>query len=238
MWSGPRNISTAMLRSWGARSDTFVTDEPLYSHYLDETKLDHPGADEVITAHDRDWQRVTAWLTGEIPQQKTIWYQKHMAHHLLDDVGRDWIMQLTNAFLIRDPAPMVVSLSKVLPNPTLPETGLPQQVELFDRLTSANGNIPPVVLAKDVLRNPAGMLHALCNSLGVPYSDEMLSWQPGRRETDGVWAKHWYANVEASTGFEPYAEKHVDVPERLVPLVRECDRLFEHLYNHKIEPLT
>lgn len=236
MWSGPRNISTAMMRSWGSRDDTYVSDEPLYAHYLDATRFEHPGAAEVIATHETDWRNVVAWLTDGIPDGKQIWYQKHMAHHLLDGIDRDWIMSLTNAFLVRDPAPMVASLAKVLPNPVLEETGLPQQWELFQRVADASGTQPPVIRARDVLADPRGLLSSLCSVLEVPFSDQMLSWEPGPRVTDGVWARHWYANVESSTGFEPYVEKDVHVPPRLTSLVRGCESLFERLVQYALKP--
>ena len=159
-----------------------------------------------------------------------------MAHHLTDDIDREWSEPLRNAFLIRDPVRMVVSLDKVLANPTLPETGLPQQVEMFESMAQREGEAPPVLLSSDVLKDPPGALRVLCDRVGVAYSDAMLSWPAGPRKTDGVWARHWYANVEASTGFEPYVEKRVDVPARLAPLVRACEPLFEKLVAHRLAP--
>src|SRR5256714_224645 len=135
MWSGPRNISTALMRSWGNRPDTVVCDEPLYAHYLLRTHAPHPGAAEVIACHESDWQKVVACLTGPIPDGKAIFYQKHMCHHLLPDIDRSWLDQVTNCFLIREPREMLNSLAKHLPNPTLEDTGLPQQVELFDTVS-------------------------------------------------------------------------------------------------------
>src|SRR5262245_40777183 len=132
MWSGPRNISTAMMRSWGNRPDTFVCDEPLYAHYLQQTGIDHPGAAEVIATHERDWARVVDWLTGPIPDGKPIFFQKRMAHHLLPQIDRTWLGLVSNAFLIRAPREMLASLAKVLPHPTVADTGLPQQVEIFE----------------------------------------------------------------------------------------------------------
>ncbi|HEX6984335.1 MAG TPA: hypothetical protein VF170_03110, partial [Planctomycetaceae bacterium] len=134
VWSGPRNISTAMMRSWGNRSDTVVVDEPLYAHYLKVTRLPHPGADEVLAHHESDWRKVAEFLTGPVPGGKRIFYQKHMAHHLLPEIGRDWLSRLTHVFLIRDPKEMLTSLMKVLPEPRVEDTGLPQQVELFERV--------------------------------------------------------------------------------------------------------
>lgn len=240
VWSGPRNISTALLRSWGSRPDTWVCDEPLYAYYLQATGIDHPGRDEVIAAHETDWRAVVRWLTGPVPEGRSIFYQKQMAHHLLPQIDRSWIGALRNAFLIRDPAEMLASLSRVLPEPRLEDTGLPQQCELFDALGSDSGGaapgVPPVIDARDVLQNPEGMLRRLCGALGVPWSDAMLSWEPGPRPTDGVWARHWYGNVLASTRFEPYRPKREPLPEQLRPLLDLCRPYYEKLYTHRLTP--
>jgi hypothetical protein len=234
MWSGPRNISTALLRSWGNRQDTYVTDEPLYAYYLNRTGLAHPGAEEVIASQPTDWQTVAAWLTGPIPEGRSLWYQKHMAHHLLPEVGREWLRDLTHCFLIREPEEMLTSLLHVLPEPTLADTGLPQQVELFDWVRETTGVMPPVMDSREVLENPRGQLEALCERLRVPFTDAMLHWPPGRRATDGVWAKHWYASVERSTGFEVYRRKGEVVPEPFKELLAECQRLYERLWAHRL----
>jgi hypothetical protein len=234
MWSGPRNISTAMMRSWGSRPDTFVSDEPLYAHYLSVTGLDHPGREETIDSQDRDWRKVAAWLTGPIPGDKAIWYQKHMAHHLLPEIGREWLAGLTHCFLIREPREMLTSLLHFLPQPTLDDTGLPQQVELFEWERRRTGRTPPVLDSRDVLQDPRRLLGRLCDEVGVPFTEAMLSWEPGRRATDGVWAKHWYASVERSTGFEPYRPKPDPVPDALEGLLRACEELYASLYEHRL----
>lgn len=236
MWSGPRNISTALLRSWENRGDTAVCDEPLYAHYLQATGLPHPGRDEVIASQDTDWRRVVAHLTGPIPGGKAIFYQKHMAHHLLPGVGRDWLDAVTNAFLIRDPREMLASLAKTLTSVTLADTGLPQQCELFDRVAARTGRTPPVVDARDVLSEPEPMLRRLCDALGVPFRPAMLAWPLGPRPTDGVWAKYWYAAVEASTGFAPYRPPTQPLPEALGDLYEACRPYYDHLHAHRLRP--
>lgn len=230
MWSGPRNISTAMMRAWGSRDDTAVCDEPLYAHYLLRTGAAHPGRDEVIAAHETDWRKVAAFLTGPVPHGRRIFYQKHMSHHLLPGIDRGWLAQLTHAFLIRDPREMLTSLIKVTPNPRLEDTGLPQQLELVEFVRRQTGRTPPIVDARDVLTDPRGTLGMLCERLGVPFDEAMLSWPPGPRATDGVWARHWYAAVERSTGFEPYRAKVEDVPEEHAGLLRECAALYAELH--------
>lgn len=233
-WSGPRNVSTALMRSWSNRSDTFVCDEPFYAHYLLEHGLDHPGREEVMAHYDTDPERVIAWLTGEIPGGKTVFYQKQMSHHLLPDIPRDWLDRVTNVFLIREPREMITSFIRVLPNPTIQDMGLPQQLEIFERVRATTGEIPPVIDSADLLRDPRRTLSRLCDAVGLPFEESMLSWPPGPRETDGIWAPHWYSNVEKSTGFMPYEPKPDKVPERLEGLERECLECYGEMWRHRL----
>jgi hypothetical protein len=234
MWSGPRNISTALMRSWGARADTHVTDEPLYAHYLRATGLDHPGRDEIVAAYETDWRKVVDRLTGPVPEGNRIWYQKQMTHHLLPDMGRRWVLRLTNAFLIREPGAVILSYSKVRPELTAEELGLPQQSELFELLRSESGRVPPVVDSFDLLEDPERVLALLCEAVAVPFDPAMLSWEPGPRPTDGLWAPHWYASVERSTGFGPPRPRTEPVPERYQALYRECQEHYERLAEHRL----
>lgn len=233
MWSGPRNVSTAFMRSWENRPDTVVVDEPFYAHYLLATGIDHPGRDEVLAHHETDWRRVVESLLAPVPPDVTVFYQKQMSHHLLPHMGREWLGSVTHAFLIRDPAPMLASLGGKLGDFELEATGLPQQVEIFDFVRRSTGRVPPVVDAADLLAAPGPTLRALCAALGIPFSERMLSWPAGRRATDGVWAKYWYDRVERSTGFEP--AEPAEVPRlhgRLAGLEAQCRPLYEHLHAH------
>lgn len=234
MWSGPRNISTAMMRSWGNRGDCYVTDEPLYAHYLKVTGYDHPGAAETIAYHETDWEKVVGWLTGEIPEGKRVWYQKQMAHHLLPNVGRAWLSKLTNCFLIREPREMITSLMEFIPEPTFEDTGVPQQLEIFNSVVESTGSRPPVVDSKDVLDDPKKVLGALCEKLGLEFTDDMLSWEAGIRETDGIWAKHWYRKVEPTTGFGKYRPKPDQVPAKLQHVLDQCNEVYEEMYANRI----
>jgi hypothetical protein len=227
MWSGPRNISTAMMRSFGSRADTVVVDEPFYAHYLAVTGLDHPGRDAVLASQPNRWEDVAAALTGPLPAGVAVFYQKHMAHHLLPGMGRSWLAGLTHAYLIRDPAHVVASYARVRDEPTLADLGYPQQLEIF----RAYGG--PVVDAADVLRDPAGTLRRLCAALGIPFDEAMLHWPAGPRDTDGVWAPHWYAAVQASTGFAPYRPAPAEVPARLRPLVAAAQPYYDELAAHR-----
>ena len=234
MWSGPRNISTAMMRAWGNRPDTFVCDEPLYAHYLARTKRDHPGAGEVIAAGETDVNKVIGWLTGPVPESRRVFYQKHMAHHLLPSVPRDWLRDVTNCFLVREPREVITSLIKHVPDATLPDTGFPQQAEIFDRVRDWTGKTPPVIDARDVLNDPRRVLGRLCEVLGLEFTDAMLSWAPGPRDTDGVWARYWYKEVETTTSFRPYKPKDEPVPPRLAGMLRECEAFYARLYEHRL----
>jgi len=225
-----------LMRAWDARPDTVVCDEPLYAHYLRQTGRPHPGRDEVIAHHETDWRRVVEWLIGPVPGDRRIFYQKHMAHHLLPGIELDWIGGLSNCLLIRDPGEMITSLIKFIDAPSAEETGLPQQNRLFDLVHEITGAAPPIVDARDILAQPAVMLRRLCEAVGVPYTDAMLSWAPGRRSTDGIWARHWYATVEQSTGFAPYRSKAEEIPVRLHGLREECRRLYDRLYESRLRP--
>lgn len=232
MWSGPRNISTAMLRSWGSRPDTFVTDEPLYANYLLATGLPHPAREATLATQENDWRKVVSWLTGPIPQGKSLWYQKHMAHHLLPAMEGEWLERLQHAFLIREPSAMLVSLTEFIPAPTLRDTGLAQQWQLFEWVRQRTGLIPPVIDGNDVLRDPKGTLTRLCDALGLVFDDAMLRWEPGLRETDGAWAEVWYDKVAKTTHFGEPREEVVTVPEQLQPLYQECLDIYRRLSNH------
>lgn len=234
MWCGPRNISTALMRAWENRPDTFVVDEPLYAHYLKETKLNHEMAGEIINHYESNWEKVVDWLTGTIPNGKTIFYQKHMCHHMLPNISLEWIEKVTNCFLIREPKEMLTSLIKKLPNPNLTDTGLPQQLRLFNYIQKKTNETPPVIDSTEVLQNPSGMLKALCSRLGIKFTKLMLQWPPGIRESDGIWAKHWYPEVKTTTGWRPYKPKEATVPDEMKNILNECDKIYEQLYRHRI----
>ena len=234
MWSGPRNISTAMMRAWENRPDTVVVDEPFYAFYLKETDTKHPGAEEVIGQGETDWRKVVAQLIGPIPRRAHIFYQKQMTHHLLPHVSRDWLGDVTNCFLIRDPAEVIASYIKKNPQPELNDLGFVQQAEIFDFVCCQTGSIPPVIDADDVLRDPKRMLRLLCDEIGIAFSEAMLSWPPGPRNTDGIWAKYWYAEVERSTGFQPYRKRKVEVPENMREVEQRCRDCYDQLHQHRL----
>jgi Sulfotransferase domain len=196
MWSGPRTLSTALMRAFENRPDTVVVDEPLYGYYLDRTGISHPGRDEILRSMPLRWPEVIDQLASDqLPAATTIYYAKHMSHHLLPEVDRAALAGMRHAFLIRDPRRLLASYAKVRDTPTLADLGLAQQVEIF-RLFGG-----PVIDAADLAAQPGRTLTALCAALDIPFDPSMLAWPPGPRPTDGVWAKHWYARVWRSTGF-------------------------------------
>lgn len=235
MWSGPRNISTAMMRAWGNRPDTAVIDEPFYAYYLERTGKDHPVAAEVIAAGETDWRRVAKRLTKEpVPGGKRIFFQKQMTHHFLPEVDHEWIVELTNCFLIRDPREVILSYIRKNPNPALEDLGFAQQCEIFNFVSDRTQTTPPVVDARDVLQNPERTLRLLCDTIGVPFDRAMLSWPAGLRETDGVWAKHWYDAVARSTSFEPYEPREGTLPGSLSEVYEQCRQCYEELYQYRL----
>ena len=234
MWSGPRNISTAMMRSFENRPDTFVSDEPFYGFYLANTDIDHPGRKEVLNSMETDWDTVAKIITGIPPNEEKVWYQKHMAQHNLPGVDLSWTSLVTNCFLIRDPKEVIISYHKKYEVNRAELLGYPQQVELYRSLTESDCLEPAIVDAKDILMDPKGILEKLCSLLGIPFRNEMLEWPEGPRDTDGAWAKHWYSNVEASTGFKPYEERNDELPYELEEIYEECLVYYDTLHRKRI----
>jgi hypothetical protein len=235
MWSGPRNISTAMMRAWGNRADTAVIDEPFYAYYLERTGKKHPGAAEIIAGGETDWRKIVASLRTEpILSGKQIFFQKQMTHHLLPEVGREWIVDLTNCFLIRDPREVILSYIKKNPEPELEDLGFVQQSKIFEFMRARTNSIPPIVDARDVLEHPERTLRILCDAIGVSFDVAMLSWPPGLRDSDGIWAKYWYDEVARSTSFQPYKSREGNVPDRLREIYERCQDCYDRLYKHRI----
>ena len=219
-------MSTALMRSWENRPDTMVSDEPLYSFYLSSTGIDHPGRDEVIASQPADWRVVLDQLISD--DQKPVGYAKMMTHHLLPEVDRAAFAPFAHAHLIRDPRELLASYARVRTEPTLDDLGLRQQTEIFETFGG------PVIDSRDLLTDPEQTLTALCDALDLPFDEHMLAWPAGPRDSDGVWAPHWYGSVIASTGFAPYRPPDEPLPARLEPLAEQCRPYFEVLYAAKI----
>lgn len=236
MWSGPRNISTAMMRAFENRADCEVVDEPLYAHYLQATGAEHPARDEVIAAGECDWRKVVERLVGEAPHGSALWYQKHMCHHLLPGVPTDWVGALHNVLLIRDPAQVVASYLRTRDECSAEDIGIPQQLALFEQLSAAAGEPPPVIDAGDFLTDPRGHLQALCARLGIDFAPSMLAWPAGPRDSDGVWAAHWYHQVWASTGFSPPRREPAALDAAAMAVAEACRPAYERLRAARLRP--
>lgn len=226
LWSGPRNVSTALMYAFAQRPDAEVVDEPLYAHYLSRTMAGHPGEKEVLHAMENDGKVVMQQLTNH-STQKSILFLKNMAHHWVD-LDLSWLNEMDHLFLIRDPVEMLPSLVQQLPHPIIRDTGLKTQVELYTTLEKM-GRHPAVVNSKDLLLNPRNMLKMICNHLQITFYDGMLTWDKGPRKEDGVWAKYWYHNVHNSTAFGKYQPKQTPFPETLRPLLEECTPYYNFL---------
>lgn len=231
LWSGPRNVSTALMYSFAQRSDTRVIDEPLYGHYLRVTGVEHPGRDEVLANMDLDGDQIMLDLLRS-PADRPVLFLKQMAHHLVD-IDHAFLEKTINLLLIRDPAEMLPSLTIQLPNAGLRDTGLALQCELLDEFHRL-GQTPPVLDSRELLMDPEAVLAAACKAIGIGPDPTMLQWEAGKRPEDGIWAPHWYHNVHRSTGFQPYKIKTDPFPDHLRPLLEECRPYYEKLYEHAI----
>lgn len=232
LWSGPRNVSTALMYSFAQREDTRVIDEPLYAHYLQITGLDHPGREEVLMSQENEGQKVVNQVFRQGVSGKYL-FIKNMAKHLID-LDRAFLSELKNIILIRDPKEMIPSFLNQVKQPTLQETALKDQFELMQELIARK--IPVAIVdCKDLLLDPEGILRELCQFAGLQFQKIMLAWNAGPRPEDGIWAKYWYHNVHQSTGFGPYASKEIQIEDKFQPLLAECQHYYSQLYSHSIK---
>lgn len=229
MWSGPRNLSTAMMYSFAARGDCAVTDEPFYAAYLKASGVEHPMGAEIIAAGQSDAALVAAECLGPNPEGQPLWYQKHMTLHMIPGFDRGFLRGLTNVFLIRHPAHVVASYSKKRESPTLADIGFVQQADLFDQVAQMTGSAPPVVDSADIRATPRETLSRLCAVLGIPFTEAMLHWPAGPKPYDGVWAPHWYNAVHASSGFDAPEGPLPDLPPEYQALVEQALPSYERL---------
>jgi len=227
MWSGPRNLSTAMMYSFAARGDTRVVDEPFYAAYLAQTGADHPLQSDVLNAQPTDPKTVIKSLTS--PVSEPIFYQKHMTHHMLPDWSMNWIGQVSNVFLIRHPTRVIASYARKRERPTLDDIGFAQQVRIIESVKD------PIVLdSSDIRANPSRMLQKLCAAIGVPWTENMLHWPSGGHPNDGVWASHWYGAVHRSTGFDGPEGPLPDLNGQFAELAEQAIPYFERMSALKI----
>ena len=234
MWSGPRNISTAMMRSFENRDDAVVIDEPFYAYYLSKTGVDHPGKKKVLKSQSTNWNHVVSLINGDIPNEKMIWYQKHMVHHIVNDKNIEWVKSFNNFFLIRHPQEVIISYSKQSKIKGINDLGFLQQMNLFKKIKNITGEYPIVFEAKDILSDPEKYLRKMCEYLNISFSNKMLNWPRGPRETDGVWSPYWYKNVIESTSFKPYKVSNEQVSKEYNNLLEECLQHYNYLNSFKI----
>ena len=235
MWSGPRNISTAMMRSFQSRGDTLVSDEPMYGHFLAITKTNHPLREEVIDSMEIDREKLHEHLSTFCPEKYRIWYQKQMTQHILIDDNLEWTKKLTNAFLIRDPKQVILSYLKKfkLEDETL--IGFIQLKRIFDYVVQNIDSKPIVVDANDILKNPSVILDSLCSALKISYTDKMLSWERGHRETDGVWGSHWYNEVASTNNFISSKKNEDSIPKEYLNIYKKSMDIYNQLYDYRIK---
>ena len=227
MWSGPRNLSTAMMRAWENRPDTQVWDEPFYAAYLDKTGLDHPMRDEIIAADENDAAVVIERCSTA--NENGFFYQKHMTHHMLPEFPLDWLADIHHCFLLRDPREVLLSYSQKREQVTLEDIGVPQQLALYDQVCETQNKAPLVVDAGDFLRLPREYLSAMCEYVGIPFDESMLSWPAGRRDSDGVWSEHWYDSVWKSTGFKQWQPRTGELSPELDDIYQQANEVYQHL---------
>ena len=235
MWSGPRNISTAMMRSFASRPDCAVIDEPFYAAFLATSGLAHPMRERILASHESDWRAVAEALTGPAPGGRGVFYQKHMTHHMLPEIGRDWMRHCRHAFLIRHPARVLASYARKRDAVTFSDIGFAEQWQLFQIASDLTGEIPPVVDADMLLADPQAVLERLCAALGLAFDERMLSWPPGLRASDGVWAQHWYDAVAGSSGFDVAGPAPVLTEPALQAIEAQALPIYDALAAHALK---
>lgn len=233
MWSGPRNLSTAMMRSFGSRADCSVMDEPFFAPFLQVTGKDHPGREETLSQHETDADKV-ATLCANPPTDKAYSFQKHMPHHMQPSFPLNWAKEAKHFFLIREPVRVIASYLKGRQRFDVDDLGFAPQKRLFQTLTDMTGTPPPVIDSYDILRSPEAALRRLCEAIDIPFDAAMLSWKTGRRPEDGAWAPYWYHSVENSTGFAPHPEARPTIPRFHQKLLQLCEKDFSALAQYKL----
>ncbi len=231
-WSGPRNISTALMRSWSSRMDTFVSDEPFYAYYLKETKLEHPMHKEIIDKYSSNYNKIIKYLTGEIPENKKIWYQKHMAHHILDLKSIDWISNFENCILLRHPKEVISSYTKKNQLNSAEELGYPQQYEIINFLKKMNKSYI-VIDSKELLKDPKKSLSNWCRKTNIEFDKSMLKWRKGNHVNDGIWWESWYNKVIETTEFRQFEKKDINIENKFDSIYNESMKYYNYLKEMK-----
>ena len=231
-WSGPRNISTALMRSWSSRKDTYVTDEPFYAYYLKETQINHPMHEKIINHYFSDYDKIVNHLMNEVPNQKNIWYQKHMAHHLIDLTKIDWIKKCENCILLRHPKEVISSYTAKNKLNSITELGYPQQFEITKFLKESNQRFK-IIDSEDLLKNPRKVLSDWCKSINIKFDESMLQWKKGSHPNDGIWWQNWYNNVIKTTGFQKYEKKDISIENEYDSIYNDSMEYYNYLKGFK-----
>ena len=231
-WSGPRNISTALMRSWSSRRDTFVTDEPFYAYFLKKTKKKHPMSEEIIKNYPTNYSSVVNYLTYKVPNKKKIWYQKHMAHHLIDLSKINWIKKCENCILIRHPKDVINSYTAKNKLQSAEELGYPQQFKIAKFLKKSNKQFQ-VIDSEDLLKNPKKLLFDWCKNINIDFDESMLEWKKGNHQNDGIWWEHWYDNVIKTTGFQKFQKKDINIENKYDSIYNESMEYYNYLKSLK-----
>ena len=231
-WSGPRNISTALMRSWSSRRDTYVTDEPFYAYYLKETQINHPMHEKIINHYLSDYDEIVDYLISEVPNQKHIWYQKHMAHHLIDLTKIDWIKKCENCILLRHPKEVISSYTAKNKLNSITELGYPQQFEIAKFLKESNQRFK-IIDSEDLLKNPKEVLFDWCESINIKFDESMLHWKKGSHPNDGIWWQHWYNNVIETSGFQKYQKKDISIENKYDSIYNDSMEYYNYLKGFK-----
>lgn len=227
-WSGPRNISTALMRSWSSRKDTSVTDEPFYAYYLKETQIKHPMHEKIINRYLSDYDEIVDYLINKVPNQKHIWYQKHMAHHLINLTKIDWIKKCENCILLRHPKEVISSYTAKNKLNSITELGYPQQFEIAKFLKESNQRFK-IIDSEDLLKNPKEVLFDWCESINIKFDESMLQWKKGSHLNDGIWWQHWYNNVIKTSGFRKYQKKDISIENKYDSIYNESMKYYSYL---------
>ena len=231
-WSGPRNISTALMRSWSSRKDTYVTDEPFYAYYLKETQINHPMQEKIINHYPSDYDEIVDYLINKVPNQKNIWYQKHMAHHLIDLTKIDWIKKCENCILLRHPKEVISSYTVKNKLNSITELGYPQQFEIAKFLKESNHRFK-IIDSEDLLKNPKEVLFDWCKSINIKFDESMLQWKKGNHPNDGIWWQHWYNNVIETSEFQKYRKKDISIENKYDSIYNDSMDYYNYLKGFK-----
>ena len=233
MWSGPRNLSTALMRSFENRDDTEVLDEPFYSFYLKNTGLKHPMHNKIINAYPNDLKQILNKIT-KLPKNNKVFYQKHMTHHLIDENNLDWLKNGKNCFLIRHPAKVINSYIKKNEILEIRDIGFKKQFEIFEIVKSKYDFNPVVINSDNILKNPKEIIMKLCERLNIKFSNKMLNWPKGPRNSDGIWSVIWYEQVNKSSTFSKYSDSNTVVPSKYQKIYKESLKIYNNMNKYSL----